>query len=220
MPASHATPTFPRWSFGEELANAVTHGIGAVAAIVGLPFLVVVAATEGDAYRVVAVSIYGATLILLYLASTLYHAVPPSRLKQFFRSLDHAAIYLLIAGTYTPFTLGTMRGVWGWSLFGVVWGLAVAGIAVKAVLGPRGGVVSTVVYVLMGWLAIVAVAPLSRAVGPGGILWIGLGGLTYTAGIVFYAWRRMPYSHMVWHLFVVGGSVFHYVAVLRHAAAG
>lgn len=217
MAAQQPVPSFPRWSAAEEIANTVTHGIGVVAAIAGLPFLIVAAAGGGDARRVVGVSIYGATLILMYLASTLYHAVPPSRTKHVLRILDHAAIYLLIAGTYTPFTLGALGGPWGWSLFGVVWGLAVGGIAVKTVLGPRGGVISTVVYVLMGWLAIVAVGPLARAVGPGGILWIGLGGLTYTAGILFYAWRRLRFSHMVWHLFVLGGSAFHYVAVLRHA---
>ena len=211
--------TFPVWSRGEEIANAVTHGIGVLGALVGLPFLIVEAASRGDAWRVVGCTIFGATLLMLYTASTLYHSFPPSRTKQVFRKIDHSAIYLLIAGTYTPFTLGNLRGPWGWSLFGVVWGFAALGIAAKTFLGARGGVISTVAYVVMGWIAIVAIGPLARAVGAGGILWIGLGGGLYTAGILFYGWRRMPYSHMVWHLFVLGGSTCHYVAVVRYAAA-
>lgn len=216
---SSIQPTFPPWSRGEEIANAVSHGIGVVAALAGLPFLILTAATEGDAWRVVGCTIFGITLILMYSASTLYHAFPPSRLKQIFRSFDHAAIYLLIAGTYTPFTLGSLRGAWGWSLFGVVWGLAIGGIAVKSFLGPRGGVISTIVYVLMGWVVIVAYGPLARAVGFGGVAWIGAGGVAYTAGILFYGWHRMPYSHMVWHLFVLAGSTCHFVAVLRYSTA-
>jgi len=213
------TRTFPRWSVGEEIANAVSHGVGALLAIAGLPVVVRAAVAHGDVWRVVGCAIYGSTLIVLYLASTLYHAIPPGRAKAVLRVLDHAAIYLLIAGTYTPFTLGDLRGPWGWSLFGVVWGLAAAGIVAKSVLGPRGGIVSTIVYVLMGWLALVAFGPLARAVGAGGVFWLGLGGVLYTAGILFYGWRRLRYSHMVWHLFVIGGSVCHYVAVVRYAAS-
>jgi hemolysin III len=219
MPVTPTPPPFPEWSRGEEIANAVSHGVGVVAALVALPFLVLTAATDGDAWHIVGSTIFGVTLILMYTASTLYHAFPPSRLKHIFRSLDHAAIYLLIAGTYTPFTLGSLRGAWGWSLFGVVWGLAFGGIVVKSFLGPRGGVISTIVYVLMGWVMIVAYGPLTRAVGSGGIAWLGAGGLAYTAGILFYGWHRMPYSHMVWHLFVLTGSMCHLVAVLRYSAA-
>ena len=211
--------TFPQWSRGEEIANAVSHGVGVVAGLVGLPLLIASAAADGDPCQIVGSTIFGVTLVLMYTASTLYHAFPPSRLKHVFRQLDHAAIYLLIAGTYTPFTLGSLRGVWGWSLFGVVWGLALTGIVVKSFLGPRGGVISTVVYVLMGWVVIVAYAPLTRAIGTGGIAWLGAGGFAYTGGILFYGWRRMPYSHMVWHLFVLAGSLCHFVAVLRYSAA-
>ena len=201
---------------GEEIANSVTHGVGLVLTIVGLMVMVVAATTRGDTWVIVACAIYGTTLVLLYLASTLYHALALTRARNVFRRLDHAAIYLLIAGTYTPFALVSLRGPWGWSLFGISWGLAVLGITTKAVLGPRWPIASTTLYVLMGWLAVVAVGPMFRHVPGGGIAWLVAGGLLYTGGVVFYAWERLRYAHAVWHVFVLGGSVCHYVAVMRY----
>lgn len=207
-------------SLGEEIANSVTHGVGLLASAAALPVLIVVAVGRHDVWQVVGGAIFGATLVLLYTASTLYHALPPaSRAKRVFRVLDHAAIYLLIAGTYTPFALGALRGPWGWSLLGVVWGLAVLGIVAKATLGFRYPRLSTVVYLLMGWLVLVAVAPLAAHVAMAGIVWLAVGGLAYTAGVVFFAWERLRYGHMVWHLFVAAGSVCHFMAVLGYSGA-
>ncbi len=206
-------------SVGEEIANAITHGVGLIASIAGLPILILVAA-RADAWAVVGFSIFGAMLILLYAASTLYHAMPAAgRAKRVFRVLDHSAIFLLIAGTYTPFTLGPLRGAWGWSLLGSVWLLAVFGITLKATVGFRYPRLSTAVYIGMGWLVLIAIRPLVMHVGAPGLAWLLGGGLLYTGGVVFYAWGRLRYAHAVWHLFVTAGSVCHYVAVLRYAAA-
>jgi hemolysin III len=204
-------------SLGEEIANSITHGAGLLASAAALPILVVVAVARHDVWQVVGGAIFGATLVLLYATSTLYHALPSSKAKRVFRVLDHAAIYLLIAGTYTPFALGALRGPWGWSLFGVVWGLAALGIAAKATLGLRYPQLSTAVYLLMGWLVLVAMRPLIAHVPPAGLGWLVAGGLAYTAGVVFFVWERMRYSHMVWHLFVTAGSVCHFIAVLGYA---
>jgi hemolysin III len=205
-----------RQTAGEELANSLTHGVGLVLTLVGLAVMLVAATTRGDPWVIVACAIYGTTLVLLYLASTLYHALALTRARNVFRRIDHAAIYLLIAGTYTPFALVSLRGPWGWSLLGISWSLAVLGVTVKAVLGPRWPIVSTAVYILMGWLAVVAVGPMFRHVPGGGIAWLVAGGLLYTGGVVFYAWERLRYAHAVWHLCVLGGSVCHYVAVLGY----
>jgi len=194
----------------------LTHAVGLACSLVGIPGLIVMAALHGDAWHVVSSSIYGATLILLYLASTLYHAVRRDSLKSLFRFIDHACIYLLIAGTYTPFTLVTLRGGWGWTLFGLVWGFAALGIGFKVFFTGRYEVFSTVVYVLMGWLAVVAIKPMLEQFPPGCLAWIFAGGLTYTVGVVFYALDRKPYMHAVWHLFVIAGSTCHYVAVMRY----
>jgi len=196
----------------EEIANSVTHGIGAVLSAVGLVAMVLVAVQRGTALEVVACAVYGSSLFLLYLSSTLYHALTHQGAKRVFRILDHASIYLLIAGTYTPFTLVTLRGGWGWSLFGVVWGLAVAGVVFKCFLTGRWQALSTAVYIAMGWLALVAVRPLLQALPPQGIGWLVAGGVLYTGGVAFFAWNRR-YAHTVWHLFVLGGSVCHFVAV-------
>ncbi|MDO8835230.1 MAG: hemolysin III family protein [Vicinamibacterales bacterium] len=201
---------------GEEIANSVTHGAGLVAAIVGFVAMVVAALTRGDIWVTIACVVYGTTLVLLYLSSTLYHALARTRAREVLRRIDHSAIYLLIAGTYTPFVLVSLRGPWGWSLFGVSWGLAVIGIVVKAVLGQRWPAISTTVYILMGWLVIVAVGPLFRHVPGGAIAWLFAGGLAYTGGVVFFAWERLRYSHAIWHLFVLTGSVCHYVAVMGY----
>ena len=204
-------------TLGEEIANSVTHGIGIVASIVGLPILVLAAVTRGDVSQVVGVAVFSATLILLYTASTIYHALPPSRAKHVFRIIDHSAIYLLIAGTYTPFTLGVLRGVWGWSLLALVWACAAAGVAFKTVLRFRFPRMSTILYIAMGWIALGFARPFVAALQPAGLAWIMAGGVFYTGGIVFFIWERRPYMHTVWHLCVLGGSVCHFLAVLWYS---
>ena len=198
----------------EETAHVVTHAIGLVLSVAGLVVLVVVASLRGDAWHVVSASIYGTTLILLYGASTVYHALPPSRAKGVWRLLDHSAIYLLIAGTYTPFTLVSLRGGWGWSLFGVVWGLAAVGVVFENVATQRSRMISLVLYIGLGWLVAIAVKPFLNAVDTGGVILVALGGLAYTGGIVFYRWRELPYNHAVWHAAVLAGSAFHFFAIL------
>jgi hemolysin III len=205
-------------SSGEELANSLTHGIGALLALVVGPVLIVVAARTGDIWRVVATTIYATTLALLYSSSSLYHALRSPRAKKVFQRIDHASIYLLIAGTYTPFTLITLRGPWGWTLFGVVWGLAVVGVAFKGAFGDRLPVISVVVYLAMGWLMVVARRPLYLHVAPRGIAWLVVGGLFYTGGVFFYVRdERRRFNHAVWHLFVLAGSISHFCAVLWYA---
>ena len=206
-------------TLGEEIANSLTHGAGLLTSLAALPVLVLAAAGRRDPWQLVGGAIFGATLVLLYLASTLYHALPASRAKRALRVLDHAAIYLLIAGTYTPFTLGALRGPWGWTLLGIIWGLALLGIAAKCAVGFRFPRLSTVLYVAMGWLVIVAIQPLVTHVSPAGIAWLVAGGLCYTGGVAFYATDgRLRYGHAIWHLFVVAGSVCHFCAVLWHSA--
>jgi len=201
----------------EELANAITHGIGLIASLIGLPILVITAAHRGERLTLIGASVFGATLIALYAASTFYHAIPHPTLKQRLRVIDHAAIYLLIAGTYTPFTLGVLRGVWGWTLFGVVWTLAAVGVMFKLFFGPGFQKVSTAMYIAMGWLIVVAAKPMMAAVPSTGLLLLAAGGLLYTGGCVFYLARK-SWSHPVWHLFVMGGSACHYFAVLWYAS--
>jgi len=213
----HAARERPQ-SLREEIANSVSHGVGLVAALVGTPFLLVAAVRHGAAGTIVGAGVFAATTLLLYLASTLYHALPRNRAKRVFRALDHGAIFLLIAGTYTPFTLGVLRGAWGWTLFGLVWGLAVAGVVLKAVAGPRYPVLSTSLYLGMGWLVLIAVRPLWLRVPPAGLLWLLMGGIAYTAGVAFFAARQVRYSHFVWHLFVLAGTACHFFAVLWYAA--
>lgn len=203
----------------EEVANALTHGLGLLGSIVALPVLVVTALAKGDALLVVGVSVFGATMVALYAASTIYHALPPSRAKQLFRVVDHVAIYLLIAGSYTPFTFGVLRGAWGWTLSGIVWSLAIVGILLKTTVGFRFPRASTVLYLSMGWLAVVAARPLAAALPGAGLAWMVAGGLCYTGGVVFYARDYRPWHHTVWHLFVLGGSACHFVAVWRYAVA-
>lgn len=204
---------------GEELANALSHGVGFVAALVATPLLILTAARQGGASDVVGVSIFGAAMALLYLTSTLYHAVPAGgRGKVWLRRLDHSAIYLLIAGTYTPFCLGVLRGGWGWALFGAIWGLAVVGVVLKLTVGVRWPRASTVLYVLMGWMVVVALGPLVARVPAQGIALLFAGGLAYTGGVAFYARSHVRYAHFVWHLFVLAGTTFHFFAVLRYAA--
>ncbi len=199
-----------------EKFNAWTHLAGAVLAVFGSVVLIVLAARDGDPWKIVSVAIYGATLVLLYSFSALYHSLS-GRTKGILRKLDHISIYLLIAGTYTPFCLVTLRGPWGWSLFAVVWALAVLGMLQE--LRPMKGarVLSVVIYFVMGWVVIVALAPLQRALGPAGFAWLAAGGVFYTTGIVFYALDgRMRHAHGVWHLFVLAGGASHYVTILRY----
>ena len=205
-------------SLGEEIANSVSHGVGVVAALAATPFLVLSAARRGDAFAIVGACIFAGSLMVLYLASTLYHALPRNRAKRVFRIIDHSAIFLLIAGTYTPFTLGVLRGGWGWTLFGVVWGLAALGVTLKSVRGIAYPRLSTALYVGMGWLALIAIRPLWLHLPSAGWLWLIAGGLAYTGGIAFYAAERMRYAHFVWHVFVLVGTVCHFFAVLWYAA--
>src|SRR5262245_45203884 len=203
---------------GEEIANSLSHGAGLALAIAGTPILIVAAVRYGTAWNTVGVSIFAASMIALYLASTLYHALTHDRAKRFFRLLDHSAIFLLIAGTYTPFALGVLRGPWGWTLLTIVWILAVFGIVMKAIFGTRYAWISIVLYLLMGWLAIVAVKPILLLVPLPGVLWILAGGIAYTSGLAFFAARRLRYAHFIWHLFVIAGTTCHFFAVLWYAA--
>jgi len=206
-------------SRGEELANSLSHGLGLIAALVATPFLVLQAVRQGDAAFMVGASVFAATMVLLYLASTLYHALPVGRAKRVFRVIEHSAIFLLIAGTYTPFTLGVLRGTWGWSLLGVVWGIAVAGVVLKALNRLTHPILTTSLYLLMGWLIVIAAEPLSERVPPAGLLWLVAGGLAYTIGVFFFALdSRLRYGHFIWHLFVMAGTACHYFAVLWYAA--
>ena len=198
----------------EEIANAITHGIGLLLSIAGFVVLLVLAALRGTAWHIVACSIYGATLICLYAASTLYHAVISPRVKRALRIFDHSAIYLLISGTYTPFLLVSLRGPWGWSLLGVIWGLALAGVLFKFWFVERFAILSTVVYIAMGWLVVIAAKPVITHLSLTAIIWLLAGGLAYTGGVIFFAAKRIPYSHAIWHLFVLAGSICHYFAVL------
>ena len=204
-------------TLGEEIANSVSHGIGLLAAVAAAPVLVLSAVQHDDAVRIVGASVFAATMVLLYLTSTLYHALPGNRAKRVFQVLDHAAIFLMIAGTYTPFTLGVLRGAWGWTLFGLVWGLALAGIVLTAAGGVRYPKLTTALYLGMGWLILVAVKPLWLRMPPEGLFWLLAGGIAYTVGVVFYAARRLRYGHFVWHLFVIAGTACHFNAVLRFA---
>ncbi len=197
----------------EELVNSLTHGVGLVASLGGTAFLVVTAARYGGPRAVTAVSVYGASLIALYLASTLYHAVRGPRAKHRMEILDHAAIFLLIAGTYTPIALVALGGGWGWTMFGVVWGLAALGIVFKAFFTGRFHRLSTFLYLGLGWTAVAAVKPLVDRVPAWALVWLLAGGVAYTAGTVFYHNRRLRYAHAVWHVFVLAGSVCHYLAI-------
>ena len=208
------------YSPGEERANRFTHGLGAVLSVAGLVLMVGYSARHGDIWQVVSTAIFGVTLVLLYTASTLYHSFEGERPKMLLRKLDHAAIFLLIAGSYTPFVLVTLRGPWGWSLFGVVWTLALAGVVLKFWFAGRYRLVSTLLYLGMGWLVMVALKPLMAALPHGGLRLLVAGGLCYTGGAVFYLWRQLPYSHAIWHLFVLGGSGCHWAAVFFYVVPG
>ncbi len=203
-----------KYTAGEEIANSITHGVGILLAISGLGVLTAFASVYGDRWHVVGCSIYAATMILLYSASTLYHSVQAPPAKRVLRIVDHSAIYLLIAGTYTPFTLVNLRGPWGWSFFAAAWGLAAFGIVMEVKSTKKKKAVGTVLYLAMGWIIVAAFRPLMASMGTGGLLLIILGGLAYTLGVVFYAWKRLPYGHAIWHGFVLTGSILHFFAIL------
>lgn len=202
------------YSRREEVANAITHGIGAALSVAALTLLVVFAAWKGTAWHVVSFTIYGVTMLLLYAASTLVHSFPEGKAKDLFETFDHACIYLFIAGTYTPILLTVLRGPLGWSLFGIVWGLAACGVLFKAFFKKQFLVTSTLFYVAMGWLIVFAWKPLMMQLEPGGAWLLISGGLLYTVGAIFYVWRGFPYHHAVWHLFVIAGSACHFFAIL------
>lgn len=204
------------YSLGEEIANSITHGLGAALSIAALVLLIVAAARTGNRWQLASAITYGVTLILLYMSSTLYHSIPGPRARRVFKVIDHSAIYLLIAGTYTPFTLVTLRDTGGWWLFGVIWGLAVTGVSLEAFWVYRPKWLSVVVYLGMGWLVAAAMKPLLANLPTGGVWLLVAGGLAYTLGTIFYVLKRVPYTHMVWHLFVLGGSVCHFLAVMLY----
>ena len=207
-----------RQTLGEEIANSISHGAGLVGAMIAAPFVVLTAGANGSNAGIVAASVFAAALILLYASSTLFHALPRGRAKRVFQRLDHCAIYLLIAGTYTPFTLGVLRGAWGYTLFGLVWSIAVVGIVFKAFGGARYGAFSTWAYLGMGWIVVFAFERVWTLVPAWGVFWLVAGGLAYTVGAAFFALERVRYFHFVWHFFVVAGSACHVVAVVGYAA--
>lgn len=200
-----------------ERFNGISHLLGAVGALAGAVVLVAFAAQQGDNWKVVSFSVYGATLFLLYLTSTLYHSIRSTRFKALFQRLDHFAIYLLIAGSYTPFTLVTLRGAWGWSIFGIIWGLALLGIIIDSLPNRGRRIVPVVIYLLMGWLVLVSLKPLLATLPMAGFWWLLAGGVCYSGGVIFYALdRRIPHGHGIWHLFVLAGSVCHYLAIFYY----
>jgi hemolysin III len=205
-------------SLGEEIANAVSHGLGLAAALIGASFLIITAVQRGSPGFIIGASVFAGTMILLYFASTFYHALPRSRAKSVLLVCDHAVIYLFIAGTYTPFTLGVLRGAWGWLLLGLIWAIAAAGVAFKIIAGavryPR---VSTIIYLAMGWVFVIAAIPLWQRMPPAGLFWLMAGGMAYTGGVAFFLANKIRYHHLVWHLFVLAGTACHFVAVLGYA---
>ncbi|MFE0554687.1 hemolysin III family protein [Paenibacillus sp. FSL W8-0187] len=205
------TYTYPR---REEIANAITHGIGAALSVAALVLLIVFSSLKGTAWHVVSFTIYGSTMLLLYLSSTLVHGLRDGKAKDFFEFMDHSSIYLFIAGTYTPFLLVAIRGTLGWSLFGIVWGVALFGVVFKAFFVKKFLFLSTVFYIAMGWLIVIAWNPLTAVVAPQGMNLLAIGGVLYTLGTIFYVWRGFPYHHAIWHLFVLAGSILHFFAIL------
>ncbi|MBN1473118.1 MAG: hemolysin III family protein [Syntrophaceae bacterium] len=198
----------------EEILNSITHGTGALMSLAGLVLLIVFASLYGEARHIISCTIFGVSLVLLYTASTLYHSFRKPRVKFVFRIVDHSCIYILIAGTYTPFMLVAVRGVLGWTIFGIVWGMTVLGILFKLFFIHRFKILSTLAYIAMGWIAIFAIKPIFQSLSEGAIFWLIAGGLAYTVGIIFYAWKKLPFNHAIWHLFVLAGSICHFVSVL------
>jgi hemolysin III len=210
----------PKWtqSLGEEIANSVSHGLGLAIALIAAPFLLVAASGQAGSAFLVGTSIFVATMLLLYLGSTLYHAWPQTRLKCVLQVVDHSAIFLLIAGTYSPFTLGPLRGLWGWTIFGLIWSLAIFGVILKLKGGVRRPKLSLSLYLGMGWLILVVVRPLASAVPLETLIWLFGGGVAYTGGVIFFVNERVRYNHFVWHLFVLAGTICHYCAIFTYAS--
>jgi hemolysin III len=206
--------TLPNYRLSEEIAHSVTHGIGIVLAIAALAIMTAFAAVFGTARHIVGCSIFGTTMIILYTASTLYHGIQNEKAKKVFRVFDHSAIFLLIAGTYTPFTLICLKGAWGWTFFGIIWGLAVFGVLLQTISKMRFEVLSLILYVAMGWMSVVAFKPMISLLPTAGLIFLIAGGLSYTSGIIFYVWEKLPFNHAIWHVFVLGGSVSHFFAVM------
>ncbi len=205
----------PGQTLAEEIANAITHGIGAALAIAGLVLMVMWATMSGDAWRVAGVSVFGGTMVFLYLASTLYHAIPAAPVKRVFHAMDHIGISMLIAGTYTPFLLVQMRSAAGWIFFGVIWGLALTAASIKSFFTDRFTRVSTAIYVVMGWLSVLLLREMVSHMGMEGLAWMAAGGLSYTLGVIPFLWHRLPFNHAIWHLFVIGGTACHFIAVVK-----
>lgn len=198
---------------GEEIVNSITHGIGALLSVAALVVLILLSVNHGDTMHVVSFSIYGSTLILLYLSSTLYHSFSSPRIKNLFARFDHVSIFLLIAGTYTPILLTSIRGVWGWTLFGVIWGLALVGAVIRSIYLHRFRKLMVAVYLLMGWMFVIAGKQVYLSLPTNSLIFLVLGGIAYSVGVIFYMWRKLPYSHGIWHLFVLAGSVLHFFAI-------
>ncbi|MBK1735164.1 hemolysin D [Halorhodospira abdelmalekii] len=215
-----STPSQQHPTRGEEIANALSHGIALLIILIATPFLLIEAASTGGARFIVGASVFSATMIMLYLASTLYHAMPPGASKNLFRLLDYSAIYLLIAGTYTPFTIGVVGGAWGWTLFGIVWGLAALGILLKIIFGVTRPILRVSLYLAMGWMVLIALEPFTAALPSVSLMWLLAGGIAYTVGVIFFSLdHRLRYSHFVWHLFVAAGTTCHFIAVMQSGAA-
>ena len=215
IPAATKTRSHLCETHAEEVAGAITHAVGLMLSIVGL--IVMVKVSAGDFWRVTGGAVFGATLVLLYLSSTLYHSFSGERIKSVLQIIDHSAIYLLIVGTYTPISLVTLHGTWGWSLLGVVWAMAICGVIIKSVMRKnREHWISTALYLVMGWLVVIALGPLIRLMPFGGLLLLVAGGLCYTGGVAFFAWKKLKYNHAIWHLFVLAGSICHALAVILH----
>lgn len=200
----------------EEIANSLSHAIGIGLGVVTLVILTIVATAQHDPWKIISGTLFGSTIILMYLASTLYHSIPFEKTKRFFKTLDHSSIYLLIAGSYTPFNLVTLHGRWGWTLFGLTWGLALLGLIFKIFYVYRFEIISTLIYIAIGWLAIIAINPILHHLPFGGIVWLVLGGICYTLGTIFYVWEKPLYTHAIWHLFVLAGTTCHFFAVLNY----
>lgn len=200
-------------SLGEEIFNSITHGIGTLLSIAALVLLVVVAATKGNAWHVVSFSIFGSTMVLLYLASTLYHSFSKEKIKNLFARFDHAAIFLLIAGTYTPYVLTTLRGALGWTIFGIIWALAIAGVVIRSIYLTRFRKLMVGIYLAMGWMFVFAIVPMIKNLPTVSVVFLFIGGACYSIGVIFYAWRNLKYGHGIWHLFVLAGSIMHFFSV-------
>ena len=210
---SSSTKTYRSLTSGEEIVNSITHGIGALLSVAALVVLVLLSVNHGDTMHVVSFSIYGSTLILLYLSSTLYHSFSSPRIKNLFARFDHVSIFLLIAGTYTPILLTSIRGVWGWTLFGIIWGLAIVGAVIRSIYLHRFRKLMVAVYLLMGWMFVIAGKQVYLSLPTNSLIFLVLGGIAYSVGVFFYMWRKLPYSHGIWHLFVLAGSVLHFFAI-------